>query len=888
MAQGEATPKTTPMIRQYLEIKAAYPGYILFYRMGDFYEMFYSDAETASRDLEITLTARNKNEAEPVPMCGVPVKAAESYIGRLIEKGHKVAICEQTEDPAAARGLVKREVVRVVTPGMVVNNELLDAKSNNFILAVAKNSRQFGLSCLDLSTGTFRVAQSADISLVVDEARRIAPSEVLLPESAAHDPDYARLREGFPETAITYAADDIFDHDAARQRLLQHFKTRSLEGFGCEGLYSGVSAAGALLHHVRETQKQQLVHIAAVETYGLENYLLIDDVSCRNLELLANLQNGTRQGTLLGVLDLTVTAMGGRMLKRWIRYPLLCEQDIRARQDAVAAALVHSSARKTIRETLKSVADLERLGGKAAMGQANARDLVALKRSIQALPEIFTAMAAFDTPLFRVDASEFAGLYELAEEIDSAIVDDPPPTIHEGNMIRRGYDAELDELIAIAHDGKSFLAELEAGEREKTGINTLKVRYNRVFGYYIEVSKANTAAVPEHYVRKQTLVNAERYITDELKSFETRVLGAQEQQAGMEYDLFCKLRSAVVEQNASIQAAAGVAATVDGLLSLAEVAEKQDYTRPTINTGGVIDIRDGRHPVVEKLIAGERFVPNTVRLDNTESQILIITGPNMAGKSTVLRQVALMVLMAQIGGFVPAKSADICVTDRIFTRVGALDNLSRGQSTFMVEMEETANIVNNAGPDSLVIMDEIGRGTSTYDGLSIAWAVAEFLHDIGGVGVKSLFATHYHELTELQGIKDRVKNYSIAVREKSGEIIFLHQLVEGATNRSYGIEVARLAGMPEKVVEKAKNVLAEVEKEGQDIAAHPVKGGRRQKKSDCQQLPLFRSPEQVVYDKLMAMDVSNMTPIEAINCLNTLKETVLAGDSTRNKQAGHG
>lgn len=874
------------MIRQYLEIKEQYAGYILFYRMGDFYEMFFSDAETASRELEITLTSRNKHEKTPVPMCGVPVKSAEIYLGRLIDKGYKVAICEQTEDPAEAKGLVKRDVVRVVTPGMVVNSDLLDSRTNNFIMSLAITADGCGLSCLDLSTGSFRLCQSGQMETVMEEAGRIAPSEILLPDSAQNAPAYERAMECFGEAAVSYLDDEAFSYKEARQRLLEQFKTRSLEGFGCERLKAGVSAAGALLYYVRETQKQEIAHLSGLETYFPDRYLRIDDVSCRNLELLANLRSGARQATLLSVLDHTVTAMGGRLIKHWIRYPLLDPGAVADRLEAVGQAVEFSSERKSMRSDLKSVADLERLGAKLAMGQGNARDLVALRRSMEALPEIRARLKVFDADILEPDESIFPQLAGLAGKIANAVVDDPPQTVNEGGMIRPGFDENLDELISIARDGRSWLAELEAREKAATGIQTLKVRYNKVFGYYIEVSKSYADSVPDHYVRKQTLVNAERYITDELKSFENKVLGAQEQRAIMEYEIFCRIKDEVTSCHKAIQAAADFAARTDVVCALAEAAVHNDYNRPQINTDGHISIEDGRHPVVEKLITGERFVPNTMSLDNRENQLLIITGPNMAGKSTVLRQVALIVIMAQMGSFVPAARADIAATDRIFTRVGALDNLSQGQSTFMVEMEETANIMNNATPNSLVIMDEIGRGTSTFDGLSIAWAVAEYLHDLHGSGVKSMFATHYHELTELPRIKERVKNYSISVREIEDEIIFLHQLVEGGTSRSYGIQVARLAGMPEKVVERAKKVLENVEKQGHVLgrdAAGPA--GRIRSRRKYVQLPLFAGSGEAVIEKIKQVDISRMTPLEALNYLNMLQEKVLNGKGPENDRA---
>ncbi|MCF8093758.1 MAG: DNA mismatch repair protein MutS [Desulfobacteraceae bacterium] len=880
MGESGKNSQLTPMIRQYLEIKEQYADYILFYRMGDFYEMFFTDAETASSELEITLTARNRHEETPVPMCGVPVKSAEIYLGRLIDKGYKVAICEQTEDPAEAKGLVKREVVRVVTPGMVVNSDLLDSRTNNFIMSAVITDDGCGLSCLDLSTGSFKVCQSPDSGAVFEEARRIVPSEILLPESAHTTTAYERFLESFTDTAVSYLDDEVFSHGHARQRLLEQFKTRSLEGFGCERLKAGVSAAGALLYYVQDTQKQEIIHLSGLETYFPDRYLRIDDISCRNLELTVNLRSGTRQATLLSVVDYTVTAMGGRLIKRWIRYPLLDAEVIGERQEAVEQAVELSSERKAVRAGLKSVADLERLGGKLAMGQGNARDLVALRRSMEALPDIRGQLEAFDAKILEPDESIFPRLAGLAEKIGRAVVDDPPHTVNEGGMIRSGFDEKLDELISISRDAKSWLAELEATEKQATGIQSLKVRYNKVFGYYIEVTKSYADYVPDHYVRKQTLVNAERYITDELKSFENRVLGAQEQRAILEYEIFCRLKDEVTACNRTIQSAAEFAACADVVAALAEAAVHNNYIRPQINTEGRIRIEDGRHPVVEKLVAGERFVPNTVGMDNLENQLLVITGPNMAGKSTVLRQVALIVIMAQMGSFVPAAMADIAVTDRIFTRVGALDNLSQGQSTFMVEMEETANIMNNATPDSLVIMDEIGRGTSTFDGLSIAWAVAEYLHDLHGVGVKSMFATHYHELTELPRVKQRVKNYSIAVREIKDEIIFLHQLVEGGTNRSYGIQVARLAGMPEKVVERAKKVLENVEKQGHVLGSHAAgPEGRKGARKQYVQLPLFRGPEGAVIEKIKQIEISRMTPLEALNYLNMLQQNILGGQS---------
>ncbi len=870
--------KVTPMIKQYLSIKEKYADSILFYRMGDFYEMFFEDAKTASRILEITLTSRNKKDEYPIPMCGIPFRAAQNYIARLINNGCKVAICEQVEDPAASKGLVKRDVVRVITPGMILDDELLDEKSNNYILAIACDNA-IGLSCLDISTGTFRVYESKDFLSVIDEALRISPSEILLPESIKNAPLFFQINNALSEKSITFLDDKVFEYRKARERLIKQFKTVSLEGFGCEKLKASVSAAGALIFYVLDTQKQQLDHITGIETYKLSNYLVVDDISCRNLELIKNIRTGSKPGTLINIIDRTITSMGGRLLKTWIRYPLIDIHKIKLRHDAVEEAKDNIQVRKRLRESLKSVYDLERLGSKISMGHSNARDLIALKQSIQSLPDICSALSLLQSELFKLTLNPDR-LYELANLIDSSIREDAPLTINEGGIIKKGYNKELDDFINLSREGKGWLARLEATERDATGINSIKVRYNKVFGYYIEVPKTHSEIVPANYIRKQTLVNAERYITDELKTYEKKVLGAEERRSALEYEIFNGIREQVITNNKTIRHAAQFLARLDCLLNLAEIADQNDYNRPQINTDGRIIIEDGRHPVVEKMIAGERFVPNSINIDNDENQIIIITGPNMAGKSTILRQVALIVLMAQMGSFVPAEKASISVTDRIFTRVGALDNLSSGQSTFMVEMEETANILNSANEQSLVIMDEIGRGTSTFDGLSIAWAVAEYLHDLNQKGVKTLFATHYHELTDLAQKKHRIKNYNIAVKEWNDEIIFLRKLVEGGTNRSYGIQVARLAGIPEHVIKRAKKILYNIENRENKLNGSSIPPDRGQAsimdhdspENKQLQLNLFRQPETFVIEKLQQLDISKTTPIEALNYLNELKE----------------
>jgi DNA mismatch repair protein MutS len=866
-------PKPTPMIEQYLAIKERYPDAILFYRMGDFYEMFFEDARTASKALDIALTSRNKNDPNPVPMCGVPCRAVQGYLARLIARGFKVAICDQVQDPAEAKGLVDRDVVRVVTPGMIVENEMLDARVDNFLLAVVNDGRTWGVGHLDISTGTFRTTQSEDAEALVDEIRRVDPNEMLMPRQAEQSALYAPLRRAAEGIAVTYRDDDAFAHATARRRLLEQFGTVSLEGFGCEQMTAAVQAAGALIDYARETQKQAVAHLTGLSTYRLDSGLIIDDTSCQNLDLVRNARTGRRQGSLLGTIDRTVTPMGARRMAYWVRYPLRDRPAIEARLDAVAEALARIDVTRRVREKLRAVGDLERLGAKIAMGQASARDLLALKGTLQARPAIAAELVEFASTRLRLEG-QWRPLDALAEELERAVSEDAPPTINEGGMIKAGYDPRLDELMEISRDAKGHLVRIEARERQATGIASLKVRFNKVFGYYIEVPKAHCEKVPLSYVRKQTLVNAERYITEDLKTFETKVLGAEEKRAALELEIFNALRLRVIQEGGPLGAAADGLARIDCLMALAEVAGRNDYCRPTVTENGRIRIVDGRHPVVETMIPGERFVPNTVELDNEEHQVLIITGPNMAGKSTVLRQVALMVLMAQMGGFVPAREAAIGLCDRIFTRVGALDNLARGQSTFMVEMQETANILHHAGPESLVIMDEIGRGTSTYDGLSIAWAVAEHLHDLGGEGVKTLFATHYHELTELAERKPRVKNFHVTAKEWNDEVIFLRKLAPGPTNRSYGIQVARLAGIPPAVIRRAKKILYRIEN-GQapvTVAEPSDASARAPEDHKPVQMDLFRHPEAAVIEALKALDVTRMTPLEALNALNRLQK----------------
>ncbi len=880
--------KNTPMMEQYLSIKKFHEDAILFYRMGDFYEMFNEDAIKASSILEITLTSRNKNDEDPVPMCGVPCRAADNYIARLIEGGCKVAVCEQMEEASAAKGLVKREVVRVITPGMILNEELLDKTSNNFLLALSKTRETAGIAYLDISTGTFKTTevesrQSKIPPQLIDEALKVDPKEILLPKNFEKDPSFKQLLRALQGRQITYLDKACFDAEEAKEVLVKKFKTRSLEGFGIENMNASISAAGAILSYVKDTQLQETTHIFQITPYDLKNFLVIDDKSCKNLELLFNIQTLDKKGSLIHVLDRTVTAMGSRLMKNWVRYPLTDIEKIQCRLDCIEEITKASHIHQLIINHLKSVYDLERLGSKISMGQGNARDMIALKRSLKRLPLLFKELSLFENDLINGKRLEdhdmmLKDLESLADLIEKAIREDSPHILNEGGLINDGFSPELDELLLISRDGKSWIARAEAEEREKTKLSSLKIRYNKVFGYFIEVSKAQSESVPGHYIRKQTLVNAERFITDEMKTVESTILNAQEKRIALEYNIFCSVRDNVVSKSFQILKTAEFIATVDALQGLALAASENGYTKPLINEEDTINIEDGRHPVVEKLIKGERFVPNTIHMDNTKNQILLITGPNMAGKSTILRQVALTVLMAQMGSFVPAKNASLPIVDRIFTRVGALDNLSSGQSTFMVEMEETANIVNNATHKSLIILDEIGRGTSTYDGMSIAWAVADYLHDLGGKGVKTLFATHYHELIKLEELKPRIKNFNIAVKEFNDNIVFLRQLVRGGTNKSYGIQVARLAGVPDRVIHIAKGILSATEMKNNTVQPMVLPESareKRKKKTHDSQMELFGSQDQSIKKMLEKIDISSMTPLEAMIFLNDLKQKAL-------------
>jgi DNA mismatch repair protein MutS len=870
----------TPMLRQYMDVKARYPDAILFFRMGDFYEMFFEDAECASRILEITLTSRDKNKESGIPMCGVPVHSAEGYLTRLVQSGRRVAICEQVEDPKKAKGLVRREVVRVVTPGLLTSDGSIEAKSNNFLAAIQTGgtAKRWGLSCLDISTGEFRVTELSREEDALTELFRLEPTELLMPETERDGGIIARVRQALPETFLSYRPDAWFFPDRASAQLKEHFRTVTLDGFGLAGLGPGVAAAGALLSYLIETQKGDISHIRRLKPYHLSDHLIIDEATKRNLELVANAADRGRKGTLLDILDLTVTPMGGRLLRHWILYPLRDLAALQERLLAVETLRNGAGDRSELRKELYRIHDVERLVARTVLGTANARDLLALKQSLARVPGIKEIVASLvsEAPLLEELFRSIDVLEDVRALIERAIRDDCAVQLREGRLIKEGFDEGLDELVHLQRDGRSYIAGVEARERERTGIQSIKIGFNRVFGYYLEVSRTHAAKVPGDYIRKQTLVGAERYITPELKEIESKILTAQEQRLGLEYDLFQQVRAEVAQAGGRIQETAAALARLDCLAALAEVAERNNYTRPRLNNGRRICIRQGRHPVVERTLKTEGFVPNDVDIGEEGSELIIITGPNMAGKSTVLRQTALICIMAQMGSCVPAEDADIGIIDQVFTRVGATDYLSKGQSTFMVEMSETANILHNASNRSLVILDEIGRGTSTYDGLAIAWAVAEHLLQKDTLGVKTLFATHYHELTDLTKRHKKVRNMHVAVKEWGDSIVFLRRLLDGATDRSYGIQVAALAGIPQSVIDRATEVLARIEKKSARNGRH---AGKQQvfktpagKRRACQMaLPLMVDKEAKLKKKILSVNVNEMTPLEALNCLAELQ-----------------
>jgi len=854
-------------------MKSEYPDAILFFRMGDFYEMFFDDAEIASRELEIALTSRDKGQEDSVPLCGVPWHSSQPYISKLIRKGHKVAICEQVEDPGDAKGLLKREVVRVLSPGLIDDPETLEAKENNFLMSLALGSVGFGLGFLDLSTGEFKLCQVANFDIVLEEAIRNEPREILIPDGSKKTRWHNRLRDTFKTALFNYLPNSVYNFEHAKALITSQLGEDASTRLFNSGIPIAFSAAGAILSYVTENQKINLGHIHSMLPYSVGDYMILDEATKRNLELTRTFMGGQKKGSLLGLLDETMTSMGGRRLRTWVNYPLLDLRQIRARLEGVSELKEKKIERRELRGCLREVFDLERLISRISMGSANARDLIGLRVSMGCLPRIKELMKEMEGRFLADIGGQIDELRDLADGIGRSIVDNPPFSLREGGIIRDGYHSELDELRSIKRDGKQWVANLEAEEKAKTGISTLKVRFNQVFGYYIEVTKSNLSLVPDYYIRKQTLSNAERFFTPQLKEYESKILSAEERINRLEYELFQEVLQMTSAQAHRVQRTASAIATLDALIALAEVADRSDYVMPIVNEGDEIVIIDGRHPVIENLDLGERFVPNDVRLDCGKNQLIIVTGPNMAGKSTYLRQVALIVLMAQVGSFVPAREATIGLVDRIFTRVGAFDNLAQGKSTFMIEMVETANILGNATPRSLVILDEIGRGTSTFDGVSIAWAVAEYIHDYPKLGAKTLFATHYHELTELAMTKERVKNYNFAVREWNEEVVFLRKLMEGATNRSYGIQVARLAGLPEQVLARAREILKNLESSELDEIGMPkiARGKGRGSRGRATQLDLFQAQENPLKKELLTIDIEKMTPIEALIKLNELK-----------------
>ena len=871
----------SPMMQKYLETKEQYKDCILFYRLGDFYEMFFEDAVLVSKELEITLTGKDCGLEERAPMCGIPYHAVDTYLSRLVEKGYKVAIGEQVEDPKTAKGLVKREVVRVVTPGTNLNTAALDETKNNYLMCITYMDDSFGIAITDITTGDFLVTEVENTRTLLDEINKFVPTEIVV-NSAFYltGIDVEDLKNRLSICVFTLDS-WYFDEDLCKTTLKEHFKVMDVSGLGINDYASGTIAAGALFKYLLETQKTTLSHIISVTPYSTGKYMLIDTSSRRNLELTETLREKQKRGSLLWVLDKTKTAMGARMLRQFIEQPLIDKKQITERQDAIEELNSELITRDEIREYLNPIYDLERLISKISYKSANPRDLIAFRNSLSMLPHIKRQMASYRTPLL-------AGLYEELDEledihtlINDSIMEEPPLVIREGGIIKEGFNEEIDRLRSAKTEGKTWLAQLEQKEKDRTGIKSLKIKYNKVFGYYIEVTNSFKDMVPENYIRKQTLANAERYITDELKNLEDIILGAEEKLSGIEYDKFCLIRDTIAEEVVRIKNTAKVIAALDAFASMAFVAERNNYIKPKMNEKGIIDIKNGRHPVVEKMMSGSMFVENDTYLDKQNNRISIITGPNMAGKSTYMRQTALIVLMAQIGSFVPAQSANIGICDRIFTRVGASDDLASGQSTFMVEMTEVANILRNATSDSLLILDEIGRGTSTFDGLSIAWAVVEHISNTRLLGAKTLFATHYHELTELEGTLSGVNNYCIAVKEQGEDIVFLRKIIKGGADKSYGIQVAKLAGIPETVILRAKEIAQELSNADISARAKEIAGSLepaaknknfRANDLDAVQMSLFDTvKDDDILEELKNMDVTNMTPIDALNTLYKLQ-----------------
>ncbi len=874
----KVTQDDTPMMQQYRSIKKEYSDSILFFRMGDFYEMFNEDAKTASSILQIALTSRNK-KSNPVPMCGIPHHSANLYITKLLKAGKKVAICEQTEDPKQAKGLVKREVIRVITPGTVLDDNVLDPKKDQFIASIYFGKNLIGLAALDVSTGVFKVTQidgTNSLALLADELQKLDPKEIIIPNSIKEEP-HPWIPTG--EVFIHTGEDWTFSFNEAYRKLIEHFKTQSLEGFGCENMDAAISSAGALIHYLHETQKSSMEHITAIIPFPIHDYMAIDQSTLVSLELVQS-SEGSRKNSLLDLLDISQTAMGSRRIREWVLKPLIDADKIRERLSIVANFKNDPTERKILRDLLKNIFDLERLLGRITLSACNARDLIALKASLKVFPDIQKVLKHFISSSINSFLEEWDNLDDIYNLIDQNIKDDPPLTLKEGNLIKAGCNEELDHLKSITRQGKSWIASLEIEEKERTGIPVLKVGFNKIYGYYIEVTKKHSDRIPAEYIRKQSLVNAERYISPKLKEYEEEITGAEEKIFSIEQKLFEEIRGTVSLAGSRIQSMARIISEVDTLSTFAEIAHRYNYCQPEFINERRLVIENGRHPLIEQIDPTVRFISNDTFLDSVEQQIMIITGPNMAGKSTYLRQVALITLMAQIGSFVPADKASLGITDRIFSRVGAQDHLLKGQSTFMVEMNETANILNNATADSLVILDEIGRGTSTFDGISIAWAIVEFLHkaDQGG-GPKTLFATHYHELTDLSRVLPGVKNFNVQIKEWNDEIVFLRKIIPGGTDKSYGIQVARLAGLPKIVLDRAQEVLFNLEQsEFDEIGVPKISHLENQRnKHSSGQLALFPEPENPLIQKLKAVDPNELSPREALEVLFELSQILKDG-----------
>ena len=872
----------SPMMQHYMETKKEYPDCVLFYRLGDFYEMFFDDALTVSKELEITLTGKDCGLSERAPMCGVPFHALDSYLYRLVQKGYKVAIAEQMEDPRQAKGLVKREVIRVVTPGTITSSQVLDETKNNYLMGIVYMDGIYGISTADISTGDFMVTEVDSDRELFDEINKFSPSEIICNNAFyMSGVDMDELKNRY-QVVISALDSRFFGEESCRRILMEHFKVGALVGLGLEDYATGIIAAGAVMQYIYETQKSTLEHITTITPYSTGQYMVIDTSTRRNLELVETMREKQKRGTLLWVLDKTKTAMGARLLRACIEQPLIHRDEIIKRQNAVEELNMNYISREEICEYLNPIYDLERLIGRISFKTANPRDLIAFRSSLEMLPYIKRILGEFNSELLAELGRELDPLQDIFQLIGDAIVEDPPITVREGGIIKDGYNQEADKLRHAKTEGKNWLPELEAKEKEKTGIKTLKVKFNKVFGYYFEVTNSFKDQVPDYYIRKQTLTNAERFTTDELKQLEDIIMGAEEKLVSLEYDLFCEVRDKIGAEVIRIQKTAKSIAGIDVFCSLSVVATRRNYVKPSINDKGVIQIKNGRHPVVEQMMRDDMFVANDTFLDNGKNRLSVITGPNMAGKSTYMRQVALIVLMAQLGSFVPAQEADIGICDRIFTRVGASDDLASGQSTFMVEMTEVANILRNATRNSLLVLDEIGRGTSTFDGLSIAWAVIEHISNSKLLGAKTLFATHYHELTELEGTIAGVKNYCIAVKEQGDDIVFLRKIVRGGADKSYGIQVAKLAGVPDSVIARAKEIAEELSdaditaraKEIAEISSNITqhKAVPKPDEVDLQQLSFFDTvKDDDIIRELDSLELSTMTPLDAMNTLYRLQ-----------------